>query len=197
MIEAYPLSWPAGYPRSPQQRESKFKITLGAARDYVKDEIRRIAGTDAIISTNVPLKGDGDLRADWNRYRIEDTGVAVYFTRKKQQVCLCCDTYSKVWENLYAVGRTIAALRQIDRDGVSDFLDRTFSGFKALPEQSSFNQKSVWEILGLSAKPAEVNIVHSAYRNKAKVLHPDAPTGSAVAFQELQEAYQQILKQYQ
>jgi hypothetical protein len=37
MIEAYPLSWPAGYPQSTSQKKSKFKTTLGAARDYTKD----------------------------------------------------------------------------------------------------------------------------------------------------------------
>lgn len=150
-------------------------------------------GSDVIISTNVPLKNNGDLRADLS-YRIDDHGVAVYFNHNGNQVCLCCDTYIKVHENLYAIGRTIAGLRQIDRDGVSDFLNRTFSGFKGLPEVSSFNQKSTWEILGITALPVDVNIIHKSFKAKSRLLHPDMPTGSVQAFQELNEAYKQALK---
>ena len=194
MIEAYPLCWPAGYPRSIERRDSRFKTTLGRARDFVKEEIRRIGGSEPVISTNIPLKNDGDLRADWSRYRIDDTGVAVYFNRDKQQVCLCCDSYERVWENLHAVGRTIEALRQIDRDGVSDFLNRTFTGFKAIPEVSSFNQKSVWEILGLTAIPKDADAIHRQYKIKLKEVHPDVPGGTKEAFMELQQAYQHALQ---
>lgn len=196
MIEAYPLCWPAEYPRNQATKDSRFKTTLARSRDFVKDEIDRLKASDPIISTNIPLKADGDLRADWSRFKIDDAGVAVYFMRNGVQVCLCCDTYKRVHENLYAIGRTIAGLRQIDRDGVSDFLNRTFSGFKGLPEVSSFNQKSIWEILGIAAIPADINIVHKSFKAKAKLLHPDALTGSVEAFQELQQAYKQALNQF-
>jgi hypothetical protein len=198
MIEAYPLCWPHDYSRTPTNkiRNSRFRTTLGAARDYVKAEIKRLDGKDPIISTNIPLKQDGDLRADWSRARIDDHGASVYFMRNKVQVCLCCDTYSKVWENLHAIGRTIEALRQIDRDGVSDFLNRTFTGFKALPESVVLNQKSIWEILGLTVKPGSIDAIHLAYKQKAKQLHPDLG-GSAESFQELQTAYKQAKSHYQ
>lgn len=193
MIEAYPLCWPPAYPRTSRRKDSRFKTTLGNARDYVKAEIKRIGGFEPVISTNIPLKNDGDLRADWSRYKFDDPGVAVYFMRNKQQVCLCCDSYERVWENLYAVGRTIEALRQIDRDGVSDFLNRTFTGFKALPESVNINQKSIWAILGFQSLPASEADIHTAYKRKAKELHPDAPGGSTGAFNELSEAYKLAL----
>lgn len=189
MIEAYPLCWPPDYPRSIEQRKSLFKTTIARARDFVKDELKRLGANDPVISTNIPLKNDGDLRADWSRYKIADTGVAVYFTRNNQQICLCCDTYTQVHENLHAVGRTIDALRRIDRDGVSDFLNRTFTGFKALPE-SSFNEQLIWETLGLSAKPGTIDIVHSAYKKMVKIAHPDTG-GSVEKFHLLQQAYEQ------
>lgn len=170
MIEAYPLCWPPEYPRSKTMKYSRFKTTPGQALYYVKSEIKRIVGTNPVISTDVPLKKDGDLRADLT-HTLNDHGVAVYFTRNNQQVCLCCDSYVKVWDNLYAVGRTIEALRQIDRDGVSDFLNRTFTGFKAIEERSSFNQKSIWEILGLDSDPASEEVIELAYKQKAKRLH--------------------------
>lgn len=190
MVEAYPLHWPSDYPRSIEQKKSKFTSSLGKARDYVNAELGRLKATNTVISTNVPLKDNGELRADWSRYKIEDTGVAVYFTRNNQQVVLCCDTYSKVWDNLYAIGRTIQALRQIDRDGVSDFLNRSFTGFKMLPEK--IEKISCFERLGIPTTSTLVEIRH-AYIEKSKKLHPDVG-GTSEAFNELYLAYLQALK---
>ena len=136
MITAYPLSWPVDYKRSQEQKSSRFKTTLGRARDFVIKELEIIDAADVIISSNIPLKQNGDMYADLHRYKNDDTGVAVYFKRNGQQIVLCCDTYKLILENMYAIGRTLQALRQIDRDGVSDFLNRTFTGFKALPERT-------------------------------------------------------------
>jgi hypothetical protein len=196
MIEAYPLHWPVDYPRTHFRKDSRFKQTLGETRDFLKREVKNIGGSDLIISTNIPLKQNGDLRADYARYKLQDPGVAVYFKRNGKDVVLCCDTYRAVWENIYAVARTIEALRQINRDGVSDFLNRTFTGFTAIPEYTSA-EKDIWLILGLTSKPNTVESVKIAFRNKAKQLHPDLSNGDNEAFQELNNAYQRALKFYQ
>jgi hypothetical protein len=193
MIEAYPLHWPAGYPRTHFRKDSRFKQTLGETRDFLKREVKNIGGSDLIISTNIPLKQNGDLRADYGRYKLQDPGVAVYFKRNSKDVVLCCDTYNAVWENIYAIGRTIEALRQINRDGVSDFLNRTFTGFTALPESTSV-ERDTWLVLGLEGEPENINVVKIAYRYKARQLHPDSINGNKEAFQELNDAYQKALK---
>jgi hypothetical protein len=195
MIEAYPLSWPDGYERSAVTRPSKFKSTLPDAIDFLKGEVKRLNGKDLVISSNIPVKSNGDPYADWTRYKIDDHGVAVYFLRNGKQVCLCCDTYKKVWENLHAIARTISSLRQIDRDGVSDFLNRTFAGFPALPEVTEA-ETDIWPILGLTSKPADVEILTSSYRAQLRIVHPDRPTGTREAFDELQEAYRKAIKLY-
>lgn len=194
MIEAYPLCWPNDYPRSKSQKDSRFTTTLGRARDYVKEEIRRIGGKNPVISTDVPLKNDGDLRADWQKYKLDDTGVAVYFEYYGSPVCLCCDTYKKVYDNLHAVGRTIEALRQIDRDGVSDFLKRAFTGFTALPEPGTAMKRNCWDVLNLSAT-RDKEAIHNKYRELAKEMHPDKG-GSTEAFCELQEARDEAINFY-
>lgn len=190
MVEAYPLHWPAGYPRAPKRKDSRFKNTLAGARDFVKGEVKRLNGTGLVISTNLPVRNDGELYADVARYRIDDPGVAVYFTRDKQQVCLCCDTYTRVWENLQAIGRTIEALRQIDRDGVSDFLNRAFSGFKALPERAS--GKNCWDVLGIS-QTKDLNAINQRYRELVKAAHPQNG-GSQEQLDEVLEARNQALQ---
>lgn len=189
MIEAYPLCWPVDYPRSKTQKRSRFKNTLAGARDHVTAEIKRLGATGAVISTNVPLKNNGELYADWQRYKITDHGAAVYFTLNNNQVCLCCDTYNAIWENLQAIGRTIEALRQIDRDGVSDFLNRAFTGFVAIPERSG--GKSCWDILGIP-QTKNGDLINARYRELAKEMHPDAG-GSTELFCELQEARHQAI----
>lgn len=193
-IEAYPLYWPQGYGRTTHSQRARFVTTLGKARDYVKDEIRRLGGKHPIISTNIPLKNDGDLRADWTKYKTDDKGVAVYFEHKGNQVCLCCDKYNTVWDNLYAIGRTIAALRQIDRDGVSDFLNRAFTGFKALPDNSTINMFKEWHnVFGLP-ETATVDMIKSRYKELSKFYHPDMPNGDKDKFQEINNAYEQAKK---
>lgn len=184
MIEAYPLCWPSDYRRTPGNsiKRSRFKTTLAQARDYVNAEIDRLGGRQSIVSTNMPLKQNGDMYADWSRYKMTDHGVAVYFMYNGKQVCLCCDTYEKIWENMYAVGRTIAALRQINRDGVSDFLNRTFTGFKALPDPLD-----IWEWLGIQSTK-NVADIRRAFKKKSFEHHPDQ-NGSDDAFRRLQRAY--------
>ena len=195
MIEAYPLQWPAGYIRTKHylRRDSLFKQTPGAARDFLKAEVRRIGGTGLIISSNAPLNKDGNYRIDYATLKHEDPGVAIYFKLNGQDIALCCDTYTRIWENVYALGRAIESMRQISRDGVSDFINRAFTGFKALPERTDA-EKDIWKILDLPSKPFDVHIVHAAYKMLAKKRHPDTPGGSHEAFQELQDAYQKALK---
>lgn len=45
-----------------------------------------------------------------------------------------------------------------------------------------------YDIMGLR-RDADVVDIQSAYRNRAKIVHPDKPNGSETLFQELQEAY--------
>ena len=190
MIEAYPLHWPFDYKRTPyyNRKRSQFKNTISGARDGLKEEVRRLGGKDLIISTNIPLKQNGDLRAVFGRFKIEDPGVAIFFKWNKKDVSMCCDQYSNVWENLIALQKAIEAIRGLERWGVSEFLERAFTGFQALPESTSSESK-IWETLGLTSKPATFSQVEAAYKTMAFKVHPDRPDGSTSKFQELQEAY--------
>jgi hypothetical protein len=198
MHEAYPLHWPVDYKRTPayRRKRSQFKNTIGGARDGLKEEVRRLGATDLIISSNIPLKNNGDLRADFGRFRIDDPGVAIYFRWNKKDISMVCDQYLNVWENIVALQKAIEAIRGLERWGVSEFLDRAFTGFQALPESTQF-EKNIWDVLGLNVKPENVETVKTAYKTKAFILHPDKPTGSTEAFVELQNAYERALKFYQ
>lgn len=134
MVTAYPLYWPKDIPRTYRPGKSGFKCTFAAARDGIIKEIKLMGGTNPIISTNIELKQNGLPYA--GQKQPEDKGVAIYFTYKKNQVVLSCDRWDKIESNLHAIRKTIDAMRGIARWGVSDMLERAFTGFKALPPET-------------------------------------------------------------
>lgn len=193
MIEAYPLQWPLGYPRTSGafRENGKFKTSFSEARDAIINEIRRFGGSYPTISSNVPLLFNG--KADGNKKGVSDPGVAVYFTFNKEQVVFACDKFYTVDDNLQAIRRTIDAFRSLERWGVSELMKRAFSGLKALQEAK--DTTSWFAVLGVPPTATKEEI-KSAYRNLSSIHHPDAG-GSNDKFISLTQAYQTGLKQVQ
>lgn len=176
MIEAFPLQWPVGYPRTMRPQSSRFeKHSLTEAKKAVRYEIGMLKGTNPVISTNIPLCQDGEPRADYQRRRIADFAVAVYFHYKGSDVVLACDRWATIEENLWAVSLSIAAMRGLERWGVSDILDRAFTGFKALPSAELSSGLSCWDYLSISATRNE-SMIKEAYWLKAKAAAGDENT---------------------
>ena len=191
MYEAFPLYWPAGYKRtaSYQRINSRFEQTMDKSQQFLRKELDRLGATSLVISTNIPVRKDGGLYTDYMRRIIDDPGVAIYFYLKGKQVTMCCDQYTRVWENIYALGKGIEALRGMERWGVSEFMERAFTGFQELPAS---NSKTCWEILGSINPTKDTEYIKKAYLNLAKIKHPDAG-GTVESFQELQQAYEHAL----
>lgn len=202
-MQRYPLQWPVGYPRTERPSRSAFKNpTLGKSVINILAEINRlnnrvanssIGAIDTTISSNVPLRNDGLPRADYFRSQIFDKGVAVYFKYKGKDVVMCCDKWDTVESNLHAVYLSIEALRSVERWGVSDFLERSFTGFKALPPGPE--PRPWWKVLGMEKPPSSFETCKECYRMLVKVAHPDA-LGSEDQFRELNEAYQSAKKYF-
>lgn len=191
LIEAYPLCWPGDYPRAKSRKYARFKTSFAIARDSIVAEVKRLGGKDVIISTNIPLKRDGLPYATYKQP--EDPGVAVYFTFKGEQRVFCCDEWTSIHDNMQAINKTIEAIRGLDRWGVSDMLNRVFSGFAALPQ--STNKKAWYEVLKV-AKNSEVATIKSAYRQLMMVHHPDKNNGkTSPMFTEIQTAYEEAKKE--
>lgn len=187
--EAFPLEWPAGFNRTPQRdkKHSQFKCTIAQARDGVLHEIELMNGINPIISSNVPVKRDGQMYG--NMKPVDgNTGIAVYFTWDNEQYVLACDQYIYLQDNLRAIEKSIEALRGLKRWGASDILKRAFQGFKALPE-SSLPFKMWYDILGVNPN-SNYEAITSTYKLLIKKYHPDNPeTGSRERFDEIQSAY--------
>ena len=104
MATAYPLQWPEGWPRThANKREggTKFKggsgwvddataprgaryigrqeVTFNSAREKLATEMERLGARNIVLSTNLPLRMDGQPHASAVKVQLEDPGVALYF----------------------------------------------------------------------------------------------------------------------
>jgi DnaJ-domain-containing protein 1 len=185
---AYPLYWPEGWPRTEpyKQKQSHFKDrSIAKGREFLVDEVRRFGGTELIISSNLQLKLDGMPRSQ--QRQPDDRGVAIFFKRNDMDVALACDVYTTVEDNLWALCRTLEALRQIERDGSPSLINRAFKGFAQLPDPDA---RDWWEVLGVS-RHATDREVREAYIQLAKRYHPDTGVngGDPQKFNQVQNAY--------
>lgn len=206
MIEASPLTWPDGWPRTPEHRrtsakfgkrekhreynwQSKKPLSIADGVSRVTDELEKLGVKhgDMIISTNLQLRLDGLPRSGQGEPR--DSGVAVYWVAKgKPQRVMAVDTYNRVADNLAAIAATLEAMRAIERHGGAQILDRAFTGFTALPSSGP-----AWHVV-LGVRPnATADEIRDAYRRKAMEKHPDTG-GSHAAMAELNAARDEGLK---
>ena len=185
--QAYPLSWPDGWPRTPYGRRgpSRFGKNLGAREiEKLQNKLRLLDTRNVVISSNVPLRQDGLPYASQAGKRCDDPGVAVYFTLKGKALSMARDRYHTPWENIRSLILAINAIRSIERHGGSTMMERAFAGFAAIAPP---DWKKPWrEVFGL--KPDWRGDIGALYREKARNRHPDAG-GSDTLMSELNVAY--------
>src|SRR5262245_7885363 len=108
MAESFPLDWPLGYIRTRTRTRSKFKPTsLDKIQILLRKELNLLKAKKVIVSSNIPLRRDGSVYAEYLAKKIEDPGMAVYFIHDDQPVVVCCDKYELPWENMYALAKGI------------------------------------------------------------------------------------------
>lgn len=192
MTTAYPLSWPEGWPRTTNRKAGhqfvntswdgpKREVTFDRARTLLMKELERLGARGVVLSTNLPLRLDGQPYADAARRQMPDPGVAVYFTYKGRQMVMAQDAFQYIAANMRSLGLAIEAMRSLERHGGGTMMERAFTGFAALPAP-----KGHWERLGI--KPTkDARLITDAFRLEAKKAHPDAG-GSEAAMQDLNAA---------
>ncbi len=121
MTEAFPLHWPEGWPRT-DWRKHKWSLPGGRSSQgwnsvvkRLRTEVNRIGGINVVISTNQPIRRDGEPHA--TSRRIDDPGAAVYFTRDNRQLVMAQDAYELLLDNLRSLALAIEGLRQMERHG--------------------------------------------------------------------------------
>jgi len=188
---AYPLSWPEGWKRTPEgtRRTADFgtvstdyssgqaryagkkRLTVSDAVQRLLSELQRmgIGQDDVLISTNVELRLDGLPRSDREP---RDPGAAVYWNIRGKTRVMAIDKYDRVADNLAAIAATLEAMRAIERHGGAVILDRAFTGFLALPAGASTSWR---EILGIRQEQlVNLDIIEQRFRALVKVHTPDS-----------------------
>lgn len=180
---AYPLTWPDGFPRSQRRERGAFKTTLpnalknveGSLRLFASDSRKKLEGV--VLSSNVTLGSS----------RPVDPGVAVWFTWDGLGICIAVDRYETVEANLQAIHHILEARRVELRHGTLALVRATFRGFIALPAPAG---KKHWtEVLMVPADASGADI-EAAYRRERSKAHPDKG-GDAARFDAVEKAYRQ------
>ena len=182
ITEAYPLQWPAGWPRTPRTSAARFNTRFAVARDGIFNELRLMNARGIVMSSNLDLRIDGLPYA--NQKQPEDRGVAVYFIREGEQKCIPCDRWNRVEDNAQAIRQTVGALRGLERWGAKQMVDAAFTGFTAIGSGEHWS-----DVLGVD-RDATTDDIKSAYRKLARDNHPDHG-GDAAQFHRIAEAFKQ------
>lgn len=192
--QAYPLQWPAGFPRWKGGRTTgAFKTDFDSALRNVRRSLEMFAKDSGkkienpILSSNVDFN---PLRFDKSTTRPSDPGVAVWFSWDGMQVCIPVDRYVTPAANLQAIHHIIEARRTELRHGTLALVRATFTGFQALPAPKG---KDWRDILQVGAN-ASRETIEANYRRLSRDRHPDAG-GSHAAMAELNNARDVALKE--
>jgi len=213
-ITAYPLTWPAGWKRTPaasrlpgnfgMKKENRFgrtsKVPLSIAESTTRllAELERMGARQStvVLSTNLVLRQDGLPRS--GQAAPADPGAAVYWKDpfNGQPRSMAIDRYAKVEQNIAALAATIEALRAIERHGGAVVLERAFTGFTALPAPIVAGMHGDWQaVLELQDLLApERQDIERAYRRLAALHHPDRG-GSAERMADINRARAEALKE--
>ena len=197
----YPLEWPDGWPRTPENRRqnwSRFQTTFDKARKDMLNELRLLGAVNVVISSWLAIRKDGNPQAGAARRKLDDPGVAVYFTFKGRRMVMARDLYWSVHDNLRSIGLAIANLRGLERHGGGHMMERAFEGFEALPPPSDNPDapNAHWSIVLGVDRDSHIDVIRHAYKKKIKTAHPDGG-GSADAFKRVQDAFDQAKREWE
>lgn len=187
MTQAYPLEWPGFMPRSTKRETGKFKTTLPAALQNVRDSLRLFGSdsgkpvTDIVLSSNVSLGHD----------KPSDPGIAVWFEWDGEQRCIPVDRYQTPAANLQAIHLILEARRVELRHGTLALVRASMRGFQALPAP---NSPPWWSVLSLEPTATREEI-EATFKRLARDQHPDRPGGSHDMMAALNRAREQGLQE--
>lgn len=178
------------WPRKPTQfpQKSPFKRTYDAALKHLDTELTRAGARNILIQLYLPA---GQIRQDgwpFANARPLQPGVILTFEKNNITVSMPCDNYDDWTQNLYAISRSLEALRAVDRYGVTTGVEQ-YAGFKLLaPPAVERNEDWAYALIaGASGEPesklrADRELLASAVRRAATKAHPDSPNGSHETF---------------
>lgn len=192
-----PLQWPESYARAKfAESRAPYKVSGSVALGDLERELHLLLRGDyakARITANIPVNSQGRFYGEDLARKTAPkggAGVAVYWVRKGIEQVIACDRYDAVGNNIRALGLCIQGMRQMERSGATQVLERVFTGFAALPSGGPSSGPSApppppkpwWEVLGWQTDPLAGGMApalvlvaaEACFKSLAKDAHPDA-----------------------
>jgi len=196
MRNPFPLQWPTGWHRTPddQRAHSRFAYGFSASMSSLLDELRLLGAVDIVITSNLPTRPNGLPYA--NGSGLTDPGVAVWFIHNGHEQVIANDKWHTPEENMRGIALTVKALRGIERWGATDLVSHAIRGFAALPSGDR-DWREVLDVCAYLAPDADdarrqevLKLARDRYRAMAKLAHSDVG-GSTERMTELNRAIEQ------
>lgn len=183
-------------PEERRERTSKFDVPTGRAIREVEKELERIGVDDWRLSTAAPHRQkDGRPYANANP---DDPVAVVRWTMDGAQYAVACDQYTKMRDNIRAVGLYLREKRKMDnrpvKTGQSEFATARLPGEEAYGgrEDAVAVEPEPHEVLDV-APDAPESVIKAAARQKKKKAHPDQG-GSTEELKRVTEAEEKMLE---
>lgn len=187
-----PLQWPVGQPRTAKRHKAPFKAGNTKIIDDLDRAVKKLGITNITISTDRRVRVDGQLSMS-SGDNAADPGIAVYFTRKGEELCIAFDKFTDIWGNLRAVGLYLEYMARLEAYDMTEMADKSFTAYKALPSSVIVPPapQAWYDVLQVNPQ-ADADIVQGAYRKLILRYHPDNQnTGNEQMFHKVQAAWKE------
>lgn len=183
-----PLQWVSHIKRTKTREKSKFKShTVAKSCKLIKSQIKLMGGDDCLVTSNIPTNTTGFATVKLYGNSV-DTGVSIFFKLNGVQKVIQVDKYNDSNSNLYALAKSVEAMRDLDRWGGVQVMDGMFTGFAALPAPDQVSASTMtFYFDGFTTKAA----ARPLYLDLCKRLHPDNG-GSQPDFVEMKRQYEAL-----
>lgn len=171
--------WPG--PPTQTRRRAPFKAGYAVTLKEMTRELSHLDARSVVIEADcadADIRMDGRLRSS---ARMRGPGIVLAFESKHGPLRYPCDTYLEWTDNLRAIVLAMAALRAVDRYGVTRRGEQ-YRGWKQLPGGSSpaivaeewATAEQAWSFLKQTAGISVAGTLEATFRQAAKYAHPDA-----------------------
>jgi hypothetical protein len=190
-------TWPGEKHR--QRRNSPFKGSWANTLTTLDRELSHLRAKDILFQGYFR---EDEIRLDgWPRAGVSprEPGIVVSFTTPNGDLAFPCDTYTKYTDNLRAIALGLAALRAVERYGVTRRNEQYKGWAKLPPAPTRMSAPDALVFVALHSGLTEITVANfkDAYRAAAKRLHPDSGDGANVhLFRLLQQAKEVLEERY-
>lgn len=169
--------WP-GKPTT-NRKAAVFRASYSATIKLLEKELRALSARNVVIQADCDpsqIRIDGMLRAD---AKMRGPGIILSFNSQHGPLMYPCDRFTHFDDNLRAIALALAALRTVDRYGVTKRGEQ-YRGWNALPEPGkpfASREEAVKFLCHLAGyRPEVFDSGHrdSVLKRAAKAAHPDS-----------------------